>query len=342
MFKERTLFIVGAGASAELGLPIGNGLKDRIAKSLQFRFRAGGLFQGDERIYGQIRSKFDIETSKVYTRAGNELADTISTFISIDEALHYWSAKPEIVTLGKLAIANEIVKAEASSSLARLNSERRTTYRHAAGTWLEQLLHMALSAIKREDITRAFANVTLINFNYDRTVEQFLYMALQEAAAVSAEIAAETVRGLRIIRPYGWVGPLDWIEPRGLKFGDEHNATDLFALASRVRTYTEQDRDADMEGLIEEALSTARAIIFLGFGYHAQNMAIFHSDTAPDRRGINKYVVGTVLGIDQVNHEMLKTEIGRFVGHSPRVNLIDRKGAKMLNDLRPSIMMTVG
>jgi hypothetical protein len=32
MYPEKTVFIVGAGASNEVGLPIGNGLVEKIAK----------------------------------------------------------------------------------------------------------------------------------------------------------------------------------------------------------------------------------------------------------------------------------------------------------------------
>ena len=38
MFKTRTLFIVGAGASFEAGLPLGRGLADKISGELGFTF----------------------------------------------------------------------------------------------------------------------------------------------------------------------------------------------------------------------------------------------------------------------------------------------------------------
>jgi NAD-dependent SIR2 family protein deacetylase len=38
MFRSKTLFVVGAGASSEAGLPTGYELKNKIAELLNFHF----------------------------------------------------------------------------------------------------------------------------------------------------------------------------------------------------------------------------------------------------------------------------------------------------------------
>ncbi len=52
-------------------------------------------------------------------------------------------------------------------------------------------------ALTREQAELAFANLTLINFNYDRTVEQYLYWALQQYGRVPEDVAAKSVASLR-------------------------------------------------------------------------------------------------------------------------------------------------
>ena len=48
MFKANTLFVVGAGASFEFGLPTGEGLKSKIIEALDIRFGHGtGLISGN-------------------------------------------------------------------------------------------------------------------------------------------------------------------------------------------------------------------------------------------------------------------------------------------------------
>lgn len=57
MFKSKTVFIVGAGASCEAGLPSGDTLKERIAELLDIRFNDWGSDQisGDRRIVKALR-----------------------------------------------------------------------------------------------------------------------------------------------------------------------------------------------------------------------------------------------------------------------------------------------
>jgi hypothetical protein len=122
MFKKPTVFIVGAGASAECGLPTGFQLAEQIRVGLGFRFEASqlrkgdeALFKGDEAILDLLKNRFS--NVDLYVKAGCELSATIATFPSIDEALHWWRARQEIVELGKLAIAYYILGAERRSPL---------------------------------------------------------------------------------------------------------------------------------------------------------------------------------------------------------------------------------
>ena len=79
---------------------------------------------GDADLYGYLHRTASKEAIRTFGIAGNQLADTMHRFKSIDEALHWWSGTPQIVTLGKLAIATLILKAEATSLLAFDNSKR--------------------------------------------------------------------------------------------------------------------------------------------------------------------------------------------------------------------------
>jgi hypothetical protein len=69
---------------------------------------------------------------------------------------------------------------------------------------------MAVAALKKEQIADAFSKVTIINFNYDRLIEQFIYSALRTRLRVDQDEATKAISGLRTIRPYGKVGSLPW------------------------------------------------------------------------------------------------------------------------------------
>jgi hypothetical protein len=120
MFANPTVFVIGAGASAEYGLPLGPTLRDRIALSVNSQYRHGLLQLGDENLLNAITLEFNGEKTALnaFIAAGRDLAASMPMHASIDEALQYWSGKPEAVQLGKIAIANEILGAERNSTLS--------------------------------------------------------------------------------------------------------------------------------------------------------------------------------------------------------------------------------
>jgi hypothetical protein len=71
MFKRRTLLILGAGSSAEVGLPIGSGLAAAIGKKMDIRFEHGlnPVGDGDFGLFGQITAPRRQELSAYQTAA---------------------------------------------------------------------------------------------------------------------------------------------------------------------------------------------------------------------------------------------------------------------------------
>ena len=71
--------------------------------------------------------------------------------------------------------------------------------------------------IKTEQATNLLRNVTIINFNYDRTIEHFLFNRLQTNLGLDREEAGQALGALtaNMIRPYGSVGPLPWQQDQG-------------------------------------------------------------------------------------------------------------------------------
>jgi hypothetical protein len=240
MFANPTVFVIGAGASAEYRLPLGSALKDRIVSAVSYRYKEDGLLQnGDETLLNAIKRQFNSEKMTVnsFIAAGHELAASMPMHASIDEALHYWSANSEAVQLGKIAIANEILGAERNSSLSKNRETGRVDVPREG--WIWPFLSMTLgSDLKREQAEQAFANVTLINFNYDRTVEQYLYWALQQYGQISDDLAASAVASLKQIRPYGSIGNLPWWQENpGPPFGGSEGGMTYFQLPkASVRT----------------------------------------------------------------------------------------------------------
>jgi hypothetical protein len=334
MFNKTTIFIIGAGASAECGLPTGSQLKQDIAEGLYFYFEEGRLSKGDEALFRTLR-EHNPRLSAINTRP---LAAAIPTFESIDEALHWWGNNPELVELGKIAIAHYLIAAERKSSLSKQNGS--FDLEAASGTWLGAFVSMALSQLKQEAAAKAFENVTIINFNYDRTVEHYLYLSLQQHGGIPAETAKASVERLKIIRPYGSLGQLEWLAPDGVPFGGNESAAEVIAAATNIRTFTEQIEGDNLRRSIDDALDKACVVICLGFGFHRQNLALLtRQDKTNTWRPNLTLISATTKGLHDANYPAIKTFLERDVRFAPPPILNSCSAAQLLQWLRPTIMM---
>jgi len=338
LFNKSIVFVIGAGASYEYGLPLGGTLKSEIAQKVRFRFEYGNrLVSGDHDLLNHIRRRVpDRERQNDYTRAANVLAAAIGTFISVDEALHYVGATPEAVEIGKMAIVGQILEAERNSDLAISRETGRLDVDHLDGRWLSELLSMALSGIQRSKLRTVFDRVTFINFNYDRCIEHYLYWALQERASATADEAKEIVQNLNMIRPYGSIGALSFNNSDQHSFGAA-SYFDPFTRIDAMRTYTEQRPLHDTD-VLQAALVDARMIVFLGFGFHATNIDLLQTGS----RKSGAAVLGTIKGIHRENHDVIRARIKtnlRLVGDT--VSLLDMTASELLRELRQRILISV-
>ncbi len=124
-----------------------------------------------------------------------------------------------------------------------------------------------MSESQEPNLSKLFANVTVIDFNYDRVLPQYLYWALQHNLDTPKDEAAECVKNLKILHPYGSLGKLEWeAEKNALPFGSSEG--NLVEIASRIRTYTEETEDLERRSQIQSAINAAKVIIVVGFGFH--------------------------------------------------------------------------
>jgi len=156
-----------------------------------------------------------------------------------------------------------------------------------------RIFSLAKRDLKRENVERIFAATTIINFNYDRSLEHYLFSAFQQRGPFTADQARTLVGSLKIIRPYGSLGNL-WGDD-AIPFGDTERA-DVRAIAKNILTFTEQ-RSAAVSKQMADAISNARVVIFLGFGFHRQNV----SALAVEELSADREVFGTTVGI---NHQI--------------------------------------
>jgi hypothetical protein len=336
MFSQPVVFVVGAGASNEFGLPVSGQLNASIALSLNFNRGPNGLLIGERAVFDLLGSKFGLESGK-YQDAATELATHVMEFASIDETLHWFSTRPQIVLLGKFAIVREILKAERRSILfSTSDSAAEITKKDV---WLPGFLSLVIGSQTREQaIEGMFNNVSIVDFNYDRTIEHALLSRLQMNFGLDADEAKKAISSLKVFRPYGSVGPLPWQNQSGVAFGAELDTDHdrLFALTTNILTYTEQNVSQTIRSEIRSAIDHARLVVFLGFGFHPQNMALLQATSAvPWRRAI-----ATALKINSKNFEALTLKIAMTVGgnRTENIQLLEWYSHQIFEWLKPSLL----
>ncbi len=279
MIKSKIVFIIGAGASQEAGLPTGADFKKLIAEKLDIRFKDGFTrTSGDYQIENTIREHvkrlnpqhIDINP---YLYAAWKIRDALPQALSIDNVLDAHTGDDKIELCGKLGIAKTILEAE---SVSRLNIKPGTKadYGGLENTWYAQFLKLVTENVRRSDLDNLFDNVSFITFNYDRCIEQYLIYALSSYYAISESESENIVNKLIIKHPYGQVGRLplqDSINP--VKFG-QTTYIDLLHVASQLKTFTEQEADPSKLNNTHQLLVDASTVVFLGFAFHELNMQL--------------------------------------------------------------------
>jgi hypothetical protein len=85
-----------------------------------------------------------------------------------------------------------------------------------------------------------------------------------------------------------------------------------------LRTFTEQIEDGEELTAMRQSLSEADRVVFLGFGYHRQNMALLSERV----EGSASHVYGTAMGLSEADKSVVTAQLGPFFRPSLR-NLKD-------------------
>lgn len=315
MFERPTVFIVGAGASKEIGLPLGSDLTKAIAEKLNVRYKDGWtLSNGDpciaEAVVYWCRQNPSLDPNS-YFHAGRSISGAMVQAISIDNYLHSHSYDQQTVWMGKLAVAQCILNAERSSSIA--NRDGRGGLRelsNAKDTWYNTFFQMLHEGVQPPDLDKIFDNVSIVTFNYDRSIEHFLPLALSNYYGIPDDEAQGLVAALRIEHPYGQVGLLPWQDrQRGVAYGNEPGGQLLNRIAGQIRTFTERVDDGEMLKRTRDLIGSAEVVVYLGFSYGQMNMDLLSVDTSAVRE-----VYGTSFGISAANKIVVYNDISESLG----------------------------
>lgn len=189
MITRKMAFIIGAGASAEYGFPLGSGLVSRIVTCMATPntplLRALHLAGHNPAVTDRFRHKLQGSDS-----------DSIDTFLENNQE--------EFVQIGKAAIAYAILEAE-----AQCRSKARLIEHPPDDHWLKYLWNSLRSACTVD--TLPFNTVAFITFNYDRLLETYFDTVIQHAFNISPSDATSLrCQAFPIVHLHGQLSQVDF------------------------------------------------------------------------------------------------------------------------------------
>jgi len=322
MFRQNTVFVVGAGASCELGLPSGDTLMDSIAQHLAPNTGPHG-FSHDGILVPLMKRAQEhhgihwVTPMQSYRDKAIQMRKALPYARSIDTYLESQRDDPDLVYLGKLAIAQAILQAERGSHLSPLQGDDGV--QKLRKTWYPALGRILTAGHHRGNIGNLFSNVSFIVFNYDRCLETFLLRMIRDYFGIEDE-AAKVFSSATIVHAYGQVGSLIH-DRKYVPFGGSGDV-DLNVVAEGIKTYTES-ADAGTTERIRSLVKDANTIVFMGFGYLAQNLQLL----SPDRGSGVKQVIATAYNMSTQDREAISgkllSEFGEIERYYSGERLVD-------------------
>ncbi len=274
MIKTKILLILGAGASAPFGFPLGRGLRNEIwnmlapppsppakgqkvigfyqpTKNLQFLMEAGRSTDRD----------CDLDYIQEFREAMLK-----SGRFSVDAFLEHRS--DDFGTVGKRAIVIALRQYEDPKIFERLTKENENN-------WYELLVEALIEDVPFEKFSELSGkNLAIVTFNYDRSLEYYLHERLIHNYGITSTEAAEKINEIEIIHVHGKLGDLPWQKDVRYKlpYKKTINSTIVEKAAENIKIIpTAQENTPEFEQA-RDIIKWADRIFLLGFGFDKQNL----------------------------------------------------------------------
>lgn len=239
--KRKTVLILGAGASSHLRFPLGDGLREKIFDV---------LLEPNSNPIGRLLLQAGYDGNRLMKFRQQFL---VSGSMSVDAFIQEW---PDWEREGKATIAAFLLQAETDSLHLMYETPE----------WYRTVSH----AIKDHDSLWS-DHLSIITFNYDRSLEHYLRTALPAARNVESSILEERIQRLEILHFYGDLGSIWKQRVDGIEYG-VHDHTHIEPAAESIHLIGRSDKAKEASSRAMELWRGAQLVVFLGFGYHDENL----------------------------------------------------------------------
>lgn len=287
------VLILGAGASVPYGFPTGPDLFDTVCRELGKE--SSKSLELMKAVYGN-----EGEVRKFRDELFYSGEDTIDSFLEN-------RGEQKFNDLAKFAMTIELVQHEHEDTLFLAEKEDPNKNKGKWYKFLKQLIAPSKEAFKT-------SNVTILTYNYDRSLDHFLYKSVMTSFGLKPKECTDLFRKDRIIHLHGQLGNLPWENPgTGRDYHPEISADEIVDAADKITLPFDVGIESGVRfklGLSK--IQKARQVYFLGFGYGHNNMQRIRGTV--QQRGVAK---GTAYGLSNAE----RTRAGSYF----QIELADRE-----------------
>ncbi len=300
MIEKETVFILGAGASKPYGFPTGQELRKKIIQ--HFEEDLNSILESDRDLFKDEPNFSVSQRAKSFLVQFDESDLPIDLFLSLHSEL-----SSEYEDIGKMAIVMRILKAEEKSYFREAVDSKMN--------WYKELWRLMRGDIISAGQLAEFKanNVTFITFNYDRSLEHYLYTVLRNSfLSISDPAMSHLLDILNEIPIHHVYGKIDWlIWERGNHIASEYGSPNYYRadiitrLIDNIRIIHDDDRAQGEIAKAQRAIENAKRIYFLGFGFASENLEVLD---IPDVFSHSQKIYGTTLGMSENQRMALITK----------------------------------
>lgn len=267
MIKNKVVLILGAGASAPYGFPLGTKLMTEVINNLQGQSR-----------YNELLYEFGFtpyQQKQFASELRNAMQPSIDSFVQ---------NRKDFLEIGKATIAASLIPYENTPDLMKRDFEMGS--RPQNQRWYEYLLNLLGT---KDDFTEN--QLSIITFNYDRSLEFFLFNSLRPRFNINDAEAIKFIKSIPIVHAYGQLGAPSFLDSNGRDYDTNVDSENLMKAIKGISLIYEDRDEAKVTEDLRDAhllIKDAKLLLFLGFGYHEKNI---------ERLSLREYYKGeTIIG----------------------------------------------
>lgn len=292
MIETPTVLILGAGASKPYRFPLGEELLRDMCT--HFANRSHELFKRLTHL--SERQADEIEDFAIALRLSGQ--QSVDTFLE---------KRSEFLGIGKEAISCVLVPRENNEHLLfGFGSEEH---------WYKYLFNK-MDAESLEEFQDN--KISFITFNYDRSLENFLFVSLKNSYNEDDEKTAKALQAIPIIHVYGQLGKHPYVDKEGRPYGQALvSKNDLDRCVAEIKLFPE-DMPVHTFSEAHRRLEEAERVVFLGFGYYGINLERLQLDRMKERLTM---FAGTAVGLEPGERMQTEDVIRELTGKT--INLVN-------------------